>query len=287
MLTCSMIPSQNVYVSQYYPDDNFCDSPFLYAGRFNGPGDIYRSLIQFEFDLCCTNNIVPKASTIKSASLQLDLFDNKIPTGSVELSIRRAFTVFSQSFVTWNTQPTFPDTADATANIAAGFYGIMNVDVTNLVNGWYTDTIPNNGLVITGDETKDAVVGFRNTRYPNSGSWPKLVINYVKGIQTVYATETINLPVSGPAFSTPIDLSGTKKEVTFLIKIVTSGASVDSSLQISVNGTDYFQANGSIDDSMNFALSINQTANWAFVLLKSRTGVATVQVTPVTWESLE
>lgn len=286
MLKCNMTPSQNAYVSQFYPDENFAVAPYLYISRFSGEGEIYRSLMQFEFDLCCSNKIIPQVSTIKSAILQLDVDRNEIASGEITMSVHRAYNAFSESFVTWNTQPVFAESADATASIAADFMGVLEVNVLNLVKGWHDGSIPNLGMVLLGDENNNALVGFKSTRYPDSRDWPKLVINYVKGIQTIYSTETITIPANGTISSTPINLSGTKKEVTFLVKINTNFATIDGSAQVSVNGTDYFGANDSIYNTLNFAVSTNQTGEWARLLLSSQNGEAVVEVTPVTWEGL-
>lgn len=283
MIRSNMTPSQNVYISEYFTDENFSDSPYLYISRFGGAGDIYRTLMQFEFDLCCANNVIPKVTTIKSAKLQLDVFENLISSGEITLSVYRIYNAFSESFVTWSTQPTFSQAADATVSISSGFSGTLEVDLLNLVKGWHDGSIANNGMVLSGDELNNALIGFRSTRYPNSSSWPKLVINYVEGIQTVYTPETLNIPAAGSITSTPINLSGTKKEVSFLIKIITATETIDAYAQVSTNGTDYFTANDSIYNTLNFAVSINQTAETARVYLTSQEA-ATVEVTPVTWE---
>ncbi|MHC1723471.1 MAG: DNRLRE domain-containing protein [Aminipila sp.] len=286
MLRCNMTPSQNVYISEFYPDENFVIAPYLYISRFGGEGEIYRSLMQFEFDLCCSNKIIPQVSTIKSAVLQLYVDRNEIASGQITMSVHRLYNAFSESFVTWNTQPVFSGEADATATISSGYMGNLEVDILDLVKGWHDGSIPNLGMALLGEENNNALVGFRSTRYPNSGYWPKLMINYVKGIQTIYSTESLAVPASGTIASTPIRLSGTKKEVTFLVKIITEFATIDGSVQISPNGVNYFGANDSIYNTLNFAVSTNQTGEWARILLSSQNGAATVEVTPVTWEGL-
>ncbi|MPN21854.1 hypothetical protein SDC9_169236 [bioreactor metagenome] len=203
------------------------------------------------------------------------------------MSVHRAYNAFSESFVTWNTQPVFAETADATAKISSEFTGDLEVDILNLVKGWHDGSIPNLGMVLSGDENNNALVGFASTRYPDTSCWPKLVIDYVKGIQTIYSTESITIPASGTISSTPIKLSGTKKQVSFLVKIKTAYASIDGSAQVSVNGSDYFRTNGSIGNTLDFAVSTDQTGEWARLLLSSHNGEASVEVTPVTWEGLE
>jgi len=50
MAKITLTPFQDAYIAEYFPDQNFGSSDALFISRFQGAGDIYRSLIQF--DLC-------------------------------------------------------------------------------------------------------------------------------------------------------------------------------------------------------------------------------------------
>lgn len=282
MFTINTNPLQNVYVSEAFPDTNFNMSPYLYISRFMGTGDIYRTLMQFDVAYA-----IPKESTINSANLQLNVLRNEITSGSITLSVFRLYEYYNAYAVTWNAQPQVPDTADATASIASGFLGNLNVDVTDLVRGWYDGSIVNNGILLTGDELNSAIVGFASTSHPDCDLWPKLVINYVKGIQTVYPAETFYVPSGAPVFSTPINIEGTKKEVTFFVRN-NGPALLDTYVQVSTDGINYYWSNASTQnvtgDDWGIAISINQTANWARVSLNGNGGETNATVSAVTWE---
>lgn len=281
MAITEITPYQNVYIAGSYPNSNFYNSPNLFISRYTGTSDIYRTLMQF-YVFIDTPDL--PARSINSSKLQLTVYRNEIPSGSINASIYRLLNDLNDYTVTWNTQPPASSVPDGTASISSGFTGVVNVDITNLVRGWFNGSIPNNGILLKGDESNNSLVGFRGTKYPDSSTWPKLIINHVNGIQTVYPTQTIAVPETGNVYSTPIDLEGTKKEVTFLIKVPESSI-IDAYAQISTDGINYAWANAATNNDWSFAVSIDNSASWARVLLTSRTGAASVEVTAITWEN--
>ena len=275
-----LTPGQNVYIAQGYPTSNFLTSPNLFISRYTGVGDIYRTLMQFyipgtyEFQIASLN----------AANLILYVYRNEIPAGSINASVYRLLNNFNESTVTWNTQPPFAAVADGVTSVASGFTGALDIDITNLVQGWYDGSIVNNGIVIRGDETQNALVGFRGTQYNDSSTWPKLVIDYVGGIQTIYPVQTISVPTATSVPSTAINLGGTEKDVTFLITVPAS-VQVSAIIQLSADGITYFNAASSLNNTANFAISIESAVNFVRVMLSTNSGsTQSIDVTAVTWE---
>ncbi|MGE5398050.1 MAG: DNRLRE domain-containing protein [Chitinophagales bacterium] len=168
-------PVQDAMISEYYPNVNYTDFSELFIGRFSGPGDSYRSLIQFNLaSLGC--NFIPLGSSINSAVLQVFAWKNQILT-TATISVYGLLQSWDEKNVTWNTQPGNYHVSCNTA-LAAGFTGFFQVDITDLGKGWYNGNIVNNGLLIVGDESTNDLVGVYSHKWPYTQVWPRLIINY-------------------------------------------------------------------------------------------------------------
>jgi hypothetical protein len=171
-----LTPAMDVYIAEFYPDKNFCDSPFLYSNRFQGCGDIYRFLLKF--DLCSLEcNFIPPNSTIKYAHLLLPVDRNEVPCENT-LYVYRVFQDWCECGVTWNNQPGIASPAEGKVKVSAGFFGTLKIDITNLVESWYDGFYKNFGVLLTCDESFDSLLGFFSTRYPNSDVSPRIRIGY-------------------------------------------------------------------------------------------------------------
>lgn len=168
---------QDAYVSEFYRDTNFGSSPALFIGQFNGCGDDYRSLLQF--DLCSNRcNQIPPDSTIDCAFLRLYIYRNEIPCGSITATIYRLLERFNQNTVTWNNQPLRYGIPSGSTTISANTLGFIKIDITDLVRDWYEGAIEPYGIIIEGDETQNSLVGFRSLDFFDSTFWPRLIVNY-------------------------------------------------------------------------------------------------------------
>lgn len=236
MAKITLTPMMDVYVSEYYPDQNFENfgSPeALFISQFEGAGDDYRSLIKF--DVCC---LVPPTATIKKAELILDTFRNDLTTGSIEAKVYNLLGKWNEKMVTWNNQPPADTTAEDSYTVAAGSLNPVKFDITALVRGWLNGSIPNNGVIVKGDEVKDSLIGFRSTRYEDSAEWPKLEIKLVDGIIKTYPKESLNIPGVGAKVSSSIKLDG-RLQASFLIEN-TGSYDVDARIQVSNDGSTWF-----------------------------------------------
>ena len=95
-----LTPVDATYISQANPNQIFGPTDRLLVGRSAIPGDVFRSLIQFDI------SSVPPGSLITNATSRLFLVDKEAPIDQ-PLQINRLLSDFSQSTVTWNTAPPF------------------------------------------------------------------------------------------------------------------------------------------------------------------------------------
>ncbi|MEN6391226.1 MAG: DNRLRE domain-containing protein [Syntrophomonas sp.] len=206
-------PIQNVYIASAYPNQNFANPPYdnvLFAGTFSGATDIYRSLLQF--DIFDPNRGIPPNSTVRAATLTLTCFRND-NLGIAQVIGYRLLNFFNQNTVTFNTAPLsyYPS---PTFSFIAPVLGSPTVDVTSLVQGWYSGAYANNGIELRGiEDANDNIVAMRSNRFEDSDFWPKLNVTWVKGTLSYPITDTLT---GAPNASTFIDMTGAE-QATWLI----------------------------------------------------------------------
>lgn len=208
-------PNKDAYISKYYPNQNFGTDDFLFISRFESDEDVYRSLLQF--NLNSLSNFIPPSSTIMSGELELNVFRNESPIEGTSVKVFRLLGDFQENNITWNNQPLFSETEDGSKTIFPETLGSFTIDITNLAKGWYDGSIPNNGLILLGDETQNSLLAFRSKEYNDSSKWPKLKYIYTNGIINVFPNETINVPADSTSASSAIPL-GPKKQATLFVE---------------------------------------------------------------------
>jgi hypothetical protein len=168
----TIFPLRDAYVSQFYPNQNFGNSAFLYISQYQQVGDDYRSLLQFSLAS------IPPRRRIVSARLQLRVYRNEIPSGSrIQASLRRNLRSWRESTVTWNNQPASNQLFRFSISSAQRPGSIINLNLTSLVRRWYRRQIPNFGIAIRGNEARNSLVGFYSSE---SSRAPRLIINHVR-----------------------------------------------------------------------------------------------------------
>lgn len=212
------LPIKNVYIASAYPDQNFANrnqGDVLFVGSFTGADDIYRSLMQFDFS--DPNHGIPPNSTITFAQLVLSMYRNDNPDITL-VDVYRLVDNFDERTVTFNNRPP-AGLSYATIRPPAA-PALARFNLTLLVEGWYSGSIPNNGIEIRGTENDDNnIVGFRSTRFADSIFSPMLEVTWSQG--TVSRTEFDALS-GAPTTSTLVDMRG-KDQATFLIRNSTNG----------------------------------------------------------------
>lgn len=213
MAAITLLPRMNVYIAEWYPKTNFGDYDSLYVSRYQQEDDSYRSLLYFGL------GPIPVNSTIVRAELLLDLYRNEVEN-CMDVTAYRLLNNWCQCDVTWANCPAFGDYAEGQMNISAQTpLKRVRMDITCLVRGWYDGSIPNNGLILIGNECIDSLAAFRNTNWPDSSTWPQLRVEYVTGIIDIYEGEQLRVPYSGcPVVESRAIALGPRKMVTFLVQ---------------------------------------------------------------------
>ncbi|HWP96473.1 MAG TPA: DNRLRE domain-containing protein [Syntrophomonadaceae bacterium] len=206
-------PIQDVYISSAYPNQNFANATqgnVLFIGTFTGAADIYRSLLQF--DVVDANHGIPPNSTISEANLVLHIYRNDNP-GTAQVNGFRLLDFFHQKKVTFNTAPE-NSSINLFSIVPSGAAQILDINITSLVQGWYSGAIPNNGILLEGlENANDNIIGFRSTRFDDSSFWPSLSVTWAKGTLSAPISETLS---GAPKFTTFVNMAG-KEQATWLI----------------------------------------------------------------------
>lgn len=230
MASITFLPSQDIYISEWYPDQNFSVAPTLFVSCYQQKGDIYRSLLQFDLSSMASN------CTIEKAELLLSMYRNEIQSDCIELGVYRILNKWAKDTSSWNTQPPCSTLPDASLMISPHTpNGIHSIDISELVRGWHEGSIPNNGLFLLGNEDMNNLLAFRSSDYLLSSDWPKLSVRFIEGILDQRAMETITIPcLPGVPIieSSPIAL-GPREIVTFMIHNTSSSDQVKVRIQLS------------------------------------------------------
>ena len=164
-------PTDATIVSQLQPNQNFGPQENLFVGLSPTPNDVFRSLLNFDI------NFIPAGSTITNATLRL-LYFQDVP-GVQPLIAKRLLSSFSQNTVTWNTQPAVAGGYIYKTNLGDNLVdGYIYLDLTGLIQDWYSGLFPNNGLVLNSDETVLSLMGFKGYDDGIVPNWPTLIIEF-------------------------------------------------------------------------------------------------------------
>jgi len=272
----TLLPNQDVYISEWYANENFNSSEGLFVSQYQQPGDDYRSL--FQFNLAS----IPPTCTIEKAELEIKIYRNEV-NGGILIEAHRLLNNWLQNQVTWNNCPPFSPDTDGEACVSQGSPPeFLCIDITNLVRGWYDGSIPNNGLILIGNEAENDLVGFVSTRSTYSNKWPKLRINFTVGVLNHFPSQELHVPEQDSPFieSNVIPL-GPRERATFLVcnlsdskhvrAIVQVGYSYDpNKLFFNVGEWKCLEPSGFSGEAV--ALSTTEAAEFARVLIEGRGG---------------
>jgi len=268
----TLLPTENVYVAEWYPTTNFISKDMLCASQYQQIGDDYRSLLKFNL------YHIPPASTIVKAELEVFMYRNEVED-YIMLNVHQILNRWSDKTVTWNSQPYYKEEAESSIPIYHDSpSGPQYIDLTNLVKGWCDGSIPNNGILLKGNEYYNNLVAFRSHNYYDSREWPKLIITFVDGILNTFSQEELQVPVlpNVPIVtSNPIPL-GPRKQATFLIRNLSDSPDLKVRIQVGYDNSDhatFFDTDSSVQLKRNrypgeaVALSTCAAAEYARVLI--------------------
>jgi len=134
-------PGKDTFVDKYEPDTNKGGSEFLETQTY--PTEIKRILIEFNI------SSITSSHTISNASLCM--FATGTYTGAAHsLDIYRITSSWTETGVTWNTQPSYASTYESRTSITSddSYDWFIFNSITDLVVGWHNGTYTNYGMMI-------------------------------------------------------------------------------------------------------------------------------------------
>jgi uncharacterized repeat protein (TIGR01451 family) len=179
---------------QAAPSTNFGDTTDMWVGYDHCYGaKIARSLVRFNL------SSIPSGAAIEQARLYLRL-GGSCDSGNRTHTVTsyRVGSSWSELSVTWNTTPSCAE-AYGSASVASRTWGWYSFNVTNLVRGWVSGSLPNNGLMIRGPESSgnsSALLEFY-TREMGSGYTPYLEVTYIGDALEPGVSATDDVPSQG------------------------------------------------------------------------------------------
>lgn len=273
----SLLPKQDAYISEWYPQDKFGSSIALFISQYQQLGDNYRSLIKFDL------TEIPSSYTIEEAVLELSIYRNESQT-KTNIFIYQLLEDWQEDLVTWHNSPPINMTTYSTITIEKEpFAKKVFLDLTALVNSWYRGEVPNYGLLLKGEEQINSLIAFYSRNYSNKAFQPILHISYKENNEMIEKEELFipEYPPYAPLdASTPIPLWG-KRQATFLVKNASNSCNVEALIQISYsdnpdetffNTGNWMPLKRAGYPGEGVALTTTDTAEYARVLVKGEGG---------------
>lgn len=280
MPVITFVPIEDAYVSEFFPTMNFGGSEVLFVGQYVGPGDIYRSLLKFDI------SAIPQFSTIESATLRLFIYRNDVGAEVKPTSVFRALSNFGEDTVTFDNMPSVPVTPESTLNVMAEINVYLEWDITDLVKGWYDGSVPNNGIVIKGQESAPALIGFRSKEFGDSSNWPLLEVSFSSGVLTSYPVKMVTTGDSY-AGSTAIPL-GARRLASFGVVNTSALNSATVKVQLSPDGINWVDDSAEVVILAGNSTVLNTTGAMEFARLAYKSTAlllpANLQIYPSTAE---
>lgn len=170
-------PTDNVYVSQFFPNKNFGKLTTLLTGKYLQSNDAYRSLLKFDL-----SNIISSENIILCAALNLFIYRKDKSSAQLSPQTVNVYTNtsnFSQNTVTWNNAPELNPTHYSINIEDKDINNFISIDITSIVISWFHNIISNNGITLVGiDNIVDSIIGYRSTEWSSSDQRPFLNIEY-------------------------------------------------------------------------------------------------------------
>lgn len=146
------------------------DPGALYISRYQNPGDTFRSLLQFDLGR------LPRVEIYTAAYLKLYIYRNEIARGTIRATVYPLAEAWDEETLTWDCRPRTADVPGQEIIIPAMWSGSFIFDISKILVNWLDRSLENHGLVIAGDETRDSLVAFASSAYPQRDKHPQLIL---------------------------------------------------------------------------------------------------------------
>ncbi len=200
----TIIPVADTYKDSLNPNTNYGSAPGLLVGLQGWASQfgVTSSLLRF------TLPPIPAGTILLRAQLLARISDDGGSPVNALVTVLRIGQTWSESGVTWNNSPA---AEDAVASGIARGQGTDTVwDVSQLIRDWYAGSVPNYGLMLTGNGR------YRAFASRHGAAPPRLLLTYVSALPCT-ATPTSVPTATSTATVTPVvtaDLVADALEVT-------------------------------------------------------------------------
>lgn len=263
--TIVKIPIKDVTINRDMPNKNYNGLPELFIGKYIRT--IYRSLLQFDL------STLPIGYNIAKAEMMFYIFRNDYNYYPKEFGVYRLRQSFEEDVVTYNTQPPIDIVPYATMVVSNEINTYVKVDVTSLIQKWYSGRYENNGLMIkAANENFKSLVVYYSKEYIDEKFFPYLEVSLELPIQTsqrsiISSTATGLTTRDAYNYTQQYDMSQVTDH-TFFVRNTGSLNNVDVVVQISPDLVNW------IDDSAVYSIANGQMISIAPMKLSKYTRLA-------------
>ena len=192
-------PARETSIAEDHPKRIFSSKTIcqnvLLAGRLCT--NVWRALLQFDI------SSLPPFLTIINSTLNLHPFYNGFPKRKKTIEAFQILSEWRQEKVCWEKQPLIGLTPVAT-NFIRQTSPFIGLDLTVLVNEWYTGHSANFGILLKmADEFQNNLIGFASGKYYNSQFWPYLEVDFLKPTSCGGGSEILDIALNLTAADTP------------------------------------------------------------------------------------
>lgn len=178
----------------FYFSKTVCQN-LLLVGRLCS--NVWRALLQFDL------SSLPPCLTIINSTLNLHPFCNGFPKRKKAIEAFQILSEWRPEKVCWEKQPLISPTPPAT-NFIRQTSPFIKLDLTVLVNEWYTGRSANFGILLKmADEFQNNLIGFASGKSYNSQFWPYLEVNFLEPTSCGGGYETLDITLNLTAANIP------------------------------------------------------------------------------------
>lgn len=171
---CTVTAAADAHVDESLPDTNDGSATSLRVRSFDTQRNA-RLLVHFDLSSCA----IPAGASVQAATL--DLYLSAAPASSRDHDAYRVTDAWSESTVTWNSQPTLAGSATDGAATGTVAGATVSWDLTADVTAFVAGSATNHGWLVR-DRVEDAaaeqLAQFSAREHATSGQRPTLIVRY-------------------------------------------------------------------------------------------------------------